>query len=255
MSISFKKSKTGRLTRKNYDPNLLMQDLLNTVTEVYHNTHKINLTALELSLPPNKVKKLLITAKILTYPETEKIQMLRANGKTMEEIQTATGLSRASLNNYLPYSKIVYNMSEVSLNAERVGKYRMRKAAVEKLAAESTEENLWNCIIAFRGYTFRTVSGLPFTYSLKTGRNGEYTRELFIDRRENSKSLSWSSVRIAFERVTEKAGEKAVEKQDVVFDRPKAIGDIRGISYIYSLLWRFGVICVPEEAEKKMRGT
>lgn len=35
---------------------------------------------------------------------------------------------------------------------------------------------------------------------------------------------------------------------------PKAIGDIRGISYIYSLFWRFGVITVPEEAEKKLRG-
>lgn len=94
--------------------------------------------------------------------------------------------------------------------------------------------------------TFYTVSGLPFTYKLKVGRDGEFTKELFIDRRENSKSLSWSSVRIAFER--------AVEKQGTVFERPKAIGDIRGISYIYSLLWRFRVITVPEEAEKKLKG-
>lgn len=35
---------------------------------------------------------------------------------------------------------------------------------------------------------------------------------------------------------------------------PKAIGDIRGISYIYSLLWRFTLIDVPEEARKKLRG-
>lgn len=98
----------------------------------------------------------------------------------------------------------------------------------------------------FQGYTFHTVSGLPFTYRLKVGRDGEFTKELFIDRRENSKSLSWSPVRIAFER--------AVEKQGTVLDRPKAIGDIRGISYIYSLLWRFRVITVPEEAEKKLRG-
>lgn len=156
-------------------------------------------------------------------------------------------------------------MSEISQNAERVKKYRMRKAAVEKLtagklAAEkhtvgkltavSAEETLWKCIVMFQGYTFHTVSGLTFTYSLKVGRDGEFTKELFIDRRENSKSLSWSSIRIAFERVME----KTAENPDTVFSRPKAIGDIRGISYIYSLLWRFGVITVPEEAEKKLRG-
>lgn len=119
------KNKLGRPSKKNFDPNSLMQELLNTVTEVYRTTNKINLTALELSLPPNKVKKLLITAKVLVYPETEQIQSLRAKGKTMDEIQATTGLSRASINNYLPYSKAVYKMSEVSLNAERVGKYRM----------------------------------------------------------------------------------------------------------------------------------
>ena len=80
------KNKPDRPSKKNYDPNSLMQELRNTVTEVYRTTNKINLTALELSLPPNKVKKLLITAKILTYPETEQIQSLRSKGKTMEEI-------------------------------------------------------------------------------------------------------------------------------------------------------------------------
>lgn len=166
------KNKLDRPFKKSYDPNSLMQDLLNTATEVYLITNRINLTALELSLPPNKVKKPLITAKILIYPETEHIQELRAKGKTMDEIQAITGLSRASINTYLPYSKVIYKMSEISLNAERVQKYRMRKAAVEKLAAEPTEENLWNCIVMFQGYNFHTVSGLPFTYSLKVGRAG-----------------------------------------------------------------------------------
>ena len=27
-------------------------------------------------------------------------------------------------------------------------------------------------------------------------------------------------------------------------DRPKALGDIRGVSYVYPLLWRFGVLRV-----------
>ena len=34
---------------------------------------------------------------------------------------------------------------------------------------------------------------------MKVGKNGEYNRELLIDRREKSKSLAWSSVVLAFE--------------------------------------------------------
>ena len=37
-----------------------------------------------------------------------------------------------------------------------------------------------------------------------------------------------------------------------VVDRPKALGDIRGVSYIYGLLYRFGLIDVPDKAKEKM---
>ena len=50
--------------------------------------------------------------------------------------------------------------------------------------------------------------------------NGDYTKELFIDRRENSKSLAWSSIKIAFN--------KALEKSGTVFTRPKELADVRG---------------------------
>lgn len=227
--------KRGRPAKKpKYAPEERMQELIDTVAEVYREKHEIKATAIELDLPPNKVKKLLITGGVINYPETEQIQRLIDAGKTMEEVCSAMGLSRASINTYLPYSKVIYKLAEISQNAERVKKYKERKAVVEEMKMEMSEESLWNCIIAFQGYPFHTISGLTFTYTLKIGKGGAYTKELFIDRRENSKSLAWSSVRIAFR--------AAVEKRDTVFDRPKAIADVRGISYIYSLLWRFGVI-------------
>lgn len=130
----------------------------------------------------------------------------------------------------------------LSQNAEE---YQLRHAAVARLKEEPTEENLWQCIIAFQAYPFFTASGLPFTYELKLGRNGEFRKELFVDRMANSKSLTWSSVRIAFERAVEQSG---------IVERPKALGDIRGISYVYSLLWRFGMIAVPEKIAEKMGG-
>lgn len=77
---------------------------------------------------------------------------------------------------------------------------------------DCSEENLWKYIIAFQAYPLYTVSGLPFTYTLKADKNDKFTKELFIDWRENNKSLAWSSVKIAFE--------KAMEKSDTGFEHP-----------------------------------
>ena len=62
--------------------------------------------------------------------------------------------------------------------------------AVEKLRETLDEKYLWEVILLYAGESFKTYTGLPFTYEVRKGRNGDYTRELWIDRRENSKSLS-----------------------------------------------------------------
>lgn len=110
----------------------------------------------------------------------------------------------------------------------------------------STEENLWQAIVALQGYPFHTASGLPFSYTIKRGRNGELTKELWVNRREKSKSLAWSSVRLAFRH--------ALEIQEEI-PRPKALGDIRGISYIYPIFWELGLIKVPDAVARKMKGS
>ena len=84
---------------------------------------------------------------------------------------------------------------------------------------------------------------MPFRYKLKIGKRGNWTRELWIDRREKSKSLSWGSLRVAFENALKTRGEVS---------RPKDLGDIRGISYIYPMLWCFGIIDVPEKIADNM---
>lgn len=109
----------------------------------------------------------------------------------------------------------------------------VRTEVLARLREEVTEENLWEAVVAFQGEEFSTISGLPFTYTLRKGRNGAFTRELWIDRRENSKSLAWSSVLLAFQKVKD---------TKPTISRPKALGDIRGISYIYALFLRFGLI-------------
>ena len=36
--------------------------------------------------------------------------------------------------------------------------------------------------------------------------------------------------------------------------RPKALGDIRGATYIYGMFFRFGLIDVPDSVKEKMQG-
>lgn len=115
--------------------------------------------------------------------------------------------------------------------------------AVKTGDENQASELLWQLVIDCQNCSFKTVSGLPFSYTIKRGRNGELTKELWIDRRENSKSLAWSSIRLAFS--------NAMKIKSA--DRPKALGDIRGVSYIYPMLWRFGVIEVPQTAQQRMK--
>ena len=153
-------------------------------------------------------------------------------------------LSKASVTSYLPYKKGVYypgtEKEKISVGAERQRRYR----AMKRWRTDLTEENFWGVVVAYAGVKFKTYSGLPFTYEIKKGRNGEYTKELWIDRREKSKSLAWSSVPLALQNI-KKVGE--------VVDRPKALGDIRGVTYIYGMFYRFGLIDVPDEVKEKMK--
>ena len=50
-----------------------------------------------------------------------------------------------------------------------------------------SEENLWQAVIAFQDYPFKTVTGLPFRYKLKVGKNGEYTIKVGICSDANKK--------------------------------------------------------------------
>lgn len=115
---------------------------------------------------------------------------------------------------------------------------------MRRLQEEPSEEHLWDMILSYQNIMFKTYSGLPFTYEVRKGRNGEYTKELWINRREKSKSLAWSSVKLAFHNIKQ-TGE--------IVERPKALGDIRGVTYIYGMFYRFGLIDVPDKVKEKMK--
>ena len=240
-SVKTKRPRGRPLNKPDYDPEEVLNKILSTVCEVYDETKEIKATAAELDLAPLKVKKLLITAGKIRDPQTEEIQRLQNAGCSMDEIERALSLSRASVNSYLPYKKIPYKEEDISSNAEWCDLYRKRKAAVQKLHEQPDEQSLWDCFILFRNYQFHTATGLKFMYEIKKGRSGIYTKELWIDRTEG-KSLVWSSVLLAFNRI----------ENGRTYERPKDLSDSRGISYLFPMFYRFGLIEVSDKVKVKM---
>lgn len=228
-----------------YDSNIIMEDLLLSVSESYAETGELKMTAEEFDMSALKIRKLLITAGAYSSDISDEVNELYQLGKSLEEIQSITGLGKSSINGYLPYTKTIYKPEELSLNAERIRKYRERQKAVSELREYACEGNLWNAVVAFQKYPFYTASGLAFMYELKKGRNGGFNRKIIVSRRKESKSIVWSSVMLAFH--------NALCMKGQVITKPKALGDIRGISYIYPLLYRFGIIDVPDNVKKKMK--
>ena len=234
-----------------YDAGKNLKEQMESAVVLYEEECSLRSIADELTLNPIKVRKLLITAGVYESDVAEKVQdtfeEYRETQNYKEAIFSTANtlqLSKASVTSYLPYQKGVYYPStekeKISVGAERQRRYR----AVRKLRTEPTEEHLWEVVLLYTGMRFKTYSGLPFTYEIRKGRNGQYTKELWIDRRENSKSLAWSSVLLALGNIKQ-VGE--------VVERPKALGDIRGVTYIYGMFYRFGLIDVSDEAKEKMK--
>ena len=46
---------------------------------------------------------------------------------------------------------------------------------------------------------------------------------------------------------------KNINRIGTVVDRPKALGDIRGVTYIYGMFYRFGLIDMPDKVNGKMK--
>ena len=234
--------------RPEYDAGKNLQEQMESAVSLYDSEMSLQAIADALNLNPIKVRKLLITAGVYESEVAEKVQDTFEDYRETQNYKEAIlstanilNLSKASVTSYLPYKKGVYFPStekeKISVGAERQRRYR----AMKRWRADPTEENFWGVVVAYAGVKFKTYSGLPFSYEIKKGRNGEYTKELWIDRREKSKSLAWSSVLLALGNI----------KGEVV-DRPKVLGDIRGVTYIYGIFYRFGLIDVPDEVKEKM---
>ena len=210
-----------------------MQELLTAVCEYYgdpvddrepedQDYVSLHDVAAEFDITVMKARKLLITGGLYSTSLSRKIQELHADGLTVAQITEKTGLKRASINSYLPYTNIVYNLPDISIKAERQKQYRVRKRNNARTDAEK-EEKLWQELTYLQGCLFTTSKGLDFTYKIRGG-------EMFVDRKEIS--ITRATVMKAYGKVVELDG--AVKG-------PKTLGTF-GASYLYPIFVKMGLI-------------
>ena len=127
----------------------------------------------------------------------------------------------------------------------------LHQAIVEQRNMEELEGLLWAGVLAYQGKTFYTLSGLGFSYMVKHKKNGDYSGELLISRKETSKTLTRSSVMLAFHKVLAEMKFKEINGAAYLlppeYRGPKSIGQIFGISYIFSMFLEFGLIRTNEK--------
>ena len=151
--------------RPNYNPDQVMQEFMAAVADAfgYYDDREntifpgLNIVAAEFGITALKSRKLLITAGVYSTALSRQVMELHTRGAKIDQIMKGTGLSRASVHSYLPYTKIPYKLEELSANAERIRLYRERKKKCEEfrlslptLAGQSKQEQevaLWKLLL------------------------------------------------------------------------------------------------------------
>ena len=242
----------------------LMNNLLDSLVALWTNEEapQLNTVSEELEMSAAKVRKLLITAGIRdgeTYfssPMADHVLRLWKEKKSAKEIAVEAGLSISSVTGYIPHSKTIYSLDTLSTEAERLKRFRSRKAAVEELQKRlnlpDVSEYLWKCVCLFENYPFTTSSRgkehknatkFRYTVTRSTGAGGRhydgmdvpgYGNEIWIEGKE--KSISRSTVDLAY-----RNGREAQESCGFV-SGPRKLGVPGSRSYLYAMFLRFGVI-------------
>lgn len=83
--------------------------------------------ASEFDINPQKVKKILVTAKAIDTEQSRRIQQLAASGLTVKQIADEEQISESAVKSYLPYSRVIYSMDDATKEAIKQREVRKEK--------------------------------------------------------------------------------------------------------------------------------
>ena len=115
-----------RKLKPEQDLESVQSDLIETVCYNYKNGVSVRALAKQMELSPMKTRKILITGGCYSTDLSTEIGELYQDGKTVAEIAALLDTTPANVNSYLPYERIIYNMEERSVEADRQARYRER---------------------------------------------------------------------------------------------------------------------------------
>lgn len=194
---------------------------------------------------------LVITAGYFSSPTVTKVQEMKSEGKTIEEICEELKLGPAAVYGYLPFTWNAYNLPQTSANSDRHKRYRSTRRLRVAVEAGEWNEQLWKTVIVFQEYPLTTSGrgsrpGTAFSYTVSRtpssgGRHYEgrsipgYGNELWIlpastgERKE--RSISRSTVELGFAAYLE------VKEREGSVSGPKKLG-VFGASYLLPVFLR-----------------
>ena len=159
---------------------------------------------------------------------------MKKSGKSIAEIAQQLGKSIQTISSLLPYedeplpdneNRHSYQ-GEQNVEGERLDALRRLR---ECPADDQIPDLLWHVFRLYAGETFHTSRNLPFTYKIKG-------KELFVDRKEGSKSITLSTVLFAYKKVISEQKEGRFvtgPKQLNVFGAPYIWSILRAVSYTH----------------------
>lgn len=131
-----------RKKKPDYNATQIMREFMEALVDAFGSyddwngeepKHSLNAVTAEFEITALRARKLLITAGVYSTQISRTITELHASGAKLDQIMFTTGLSRTSVHSYLPYTRLPYNMDDLSVNAERIRLYRKRKQQCEEL--------------------------------------------------------------------------------------------------------------------------
>ena len=100
--------------------------------EIMEDDPTISETAEEFGVTPMKVRKLLITGNCYDTEIYRKIKQMRDKGLTIDQIAVATMKKTVTVRSYLPYERVIYNLEERSVNADKLQRFKQRWGGYKK---------------------------------------------------------------------------------------------------------------------------
>ena len=101
-------------------------------TEIMQGDPTIRETAEHFGITGQKVKKLLITGGYYDTEMYRAVTELREAGQSPDEIAALLQISLITVRSYLPYERVIYNLEERSVNADRLQRFKRRWGRYKK---------------------------------------------------------------------------------------------------------------------------